>query len=217
MIALGTEMDWMGNAGAWGQASNPAGRLVAKIAEARRRLERSERLRQSAENMLAEAAADCRAAQAEVGGAAAGCQSFLGVAQPWRRTARVAIYSDEPILAAGLKSLIAGDAKLKLAACCKTVSQLKEQLRAGRADVAVVDFTEEVTAATLVELGNVAPQCKLILWTNGVEGDMAWRAIRFGIRGVLRKTLPLEAHRQCLHRVNAGDLWYEKQAPESVN
>ncbi len=84
-------------------------------------------------------------------------------------------------------------------------------------DVAVVDFTEEITAGTLAELRKLAAHCKLILWTNSIEGDLALRALNFGIHGVLRKTLPLEAHRQCLHRVNAGELWFERQIPESVN
>jgi hypothetical protein len=134
-----------------------------------------------------------------------------------RPAVRVAIYSDEPILATGFRSLIATDPKLKLTAFCRTLSQLKAQLACGSLDVAVVDFTPEITAATLGELRDLAAGCKLILWTNSIEGDSALRALKFGIRGVLRKTLPLEMHRQCLHRVNSGDLWFERQLPESVN
>jgi len=130
---------------------------------------------------------------------------------------RVAIYSDEPILATGLKSLIAADPELKLTACCNTISQLKRQLASGIPDIAVVDFTEEITAETLIEIQNLSASCKVILWTNSIEGDDALRALRFGVRGVLRKTLPLEAHRLCLHRVNNGDLWFERQMTDSVN
>lgn len=141
--------------------------------------------------------------------------SLLGAAE--HPAVRVAIYSDEPILATGFKALIAADPTLKLSACCTTISQLKKQLASGIPDVAVVDFTEDVTAETLAELQHLAAHCKVILWTNSIEGDLALRALRFGVRGVLRKTLPLEAHRQCLHRVNSGDLWFERQMTNSVN
>jgi hypothetical protein len=137
--------------------------------------------------------------------------------QASQSTVRVAIYSDEPILATGFQSVIAADPELQLTACCGTINQLKEQLASGSPDVAVVDFTKEITAASLAELWSLAAQCKLILWTNSIEGDLARRALKFGIRGVLRKTLPLEAHRQCLHRVNSGQLWFEGQLSDSVN
>ena len=133
------------------------------------------------------------------------------------RAVRVLIYSDEPILAAGLKSLIRSDPRLKLAACCRRLSEFKKALATGHADVAVVDFTEEITAASLAQIRALAADCKLILWTNAIAGEGAVRAVQFGICGVLRKSLPLEAHRQCLLRVNSGEFWFEKFSPEIVN
>jgi hypothetical protein len=154
---------------------------------------------------------DMPRAQAAETGAAAEYAQALGA------TVRVAIYSDEPILATGLRDVVTGDPKLRLAGCCTSVEQLMEQLATGTVDVAVVDFTEEITAGTLATLLHLAGNCKLILWTNGIEGELALRALKVGIRGVLRKSLPLETHRECLHRVNAGEVWFERQLPESVN
>ncbi|MGC9945589.1 MAG: response regulator transcription factor [Bryobacteraceae bacterium] len=129
--------------------------------------------------------------------------------------ARVVVYSDQPILAMGLRSLIASDAALELNACCSNIFALKEHLANENSDLAVLDLTPEITSGTLHELRHLAPQCKLILWTNTIAGDFALQALTAGVRGVLRKTLPLGALLQCLHRVDAGELWFEKSLMDS--
>jgi len=128
---------------------------------------------------------------------------------------RVVVYSDQPILAMGLESLIAADPALELNACCSNIAALREHLANENPDLAVLDLTPEITSAALLELQNLAPECKLILWTNTIGGDFALHALTIGIRGVLRKTLPLEALLQCLHRVGAGELWFEKSLTDS--
>src|ERR1035438_4484567 len=92
----------------------------------------------------------------------------------------------------------------------------RDTLRPVCPDLAVLDLTPEITSAALNELQNLAPESKLILWTNTIAGDFALQALTIGIRGVLRKTLPLEAYRQCLHRVYSGDLWFEKSLMDSL-
>jgi len=128
---------------------------------------------------------------------------------------RIIIYSDQQILARGLESLIAGDPALELSACCSKLAALKEHLANENADLAVLDLTPEITSAALHELQDLAPECKLILWTNTIASDFALEALTIGVRGVLRKTLPIEAHLQCLHKVHAGELWFEKSLTDS--
>jgi two-component system nitrate/nitrite response regulator NarL len=128
---------------------------------------------------------------------------------------RVVIHSDQPILAKGLETVIAADPALELDAFCVEVAALKEHLANADPDLAVLDLTPEVTSAALNELQSLAPGCKLILWTNSIAGDFALKALTIGIRGILRKTLPVEAHRQCLHRVYSGGLWFEKSLTDS--
>jgi hypothetical protein len=97
---------------------------------------------------------------------------------------RVVVYSDEPVLANGLGALIAADPALELKACCSNLGVLQEHLASGTSDVAVLDLTAEITIAMLNELQNVAPECKLILWTNSIAGDFALQALAIGIRGL---------------------------------
>jgi two-component system nitrate/nitrite response regulator NarL len=130
---------------------------------------------------------------------------------------RVIVYSDQPVLARGLESLIAADPALELIACCSNLAALKDSLAKENPDLAVLDLTLEITPAALHELQDLAPESKLILWTDTIGGDFALQALTIGIRGVLRKALPLEAHLQCLHRVSSGELWFEKSLMDSFS
>lgn len=127
----------------------------------------------------------------------------------------VVIYSNQPILVKGLECVIDDDPGLRLAAFCQDLPALRRQLASESPDVAVVDLTPEITTTVLNGLQGLAPECKLILWTDSIAADFALQALTIGIRGVLRKALPLEAHRQCLHRVHSGDLWFEKRLTDS--
>jgi DNA-binding NarL/FixJ family response regulator len=128
---------------------------------------------------------------------------------------RIVIYSDHPILAKGLESLIAAEPELELNACCWNVDALKTALANEKPDLAVLDLTPDITSPVLRELQNAAPECKLILWADEIAGDFALQAMTIGVRGILRKTLPLDAHRLCLHRVSSGEMWFEKSLTES--
>jgi DNA-binding NarL/FixJ family response regulator len=128
---------------------------------------------------------------------------------------RIVLYSNQPILAKGLESLIVADPALELSAYCSTSAALKQHMVNENPDLAVVDLTPEITFAMLGELQSLAPQCKLILWTDLIAGDFALQALSAGVRGVLRKTLPAEGHRQCLHKVFSGELWFEKSLTDS--
>jgi two-component system nitrate/nitrite response regulator NarL len=130
---------------------------------------------------------------------------------------RVIVYSDQPVLARGLQSLIAADPALELVACCSNLAALKDSLARENSGLAVLDLTLEIASAALDELQKLAPESKLILWTDTIGSDFALQALTIGIRGVLRKTLPLEAHLQCLHRVSSGELWFEKSLTDSFS
>ena len=129
---------------------------------------------------------------------------------------RVTIYSEEPILAIGLTRIITADPELELTDSCSTLDELEDRLSHDRPDIAVIDLTPQITAPALVRLRNLSINSKLILWTTSIAGDFAFRALSIGIRGVLRKTLPLEAQQQCLHLVASGELWFERSLTESV-
>lgn len=128
--------------------------------------------------------------------------------------ARIVIYTDEPILAMGMKSLLAGDRMFTVSACCSQLEALRARLADERPDLALVDVTHEITRVRMDELQSLAPDCKIILWTESIAADFALQALTMGVRGVLRKTVSLDGYLQCLRRVEAGGLWFEKSLTE---
>ena len=195
--------------------------IDAAIQTACRRLALAERLKRSADRMM-EAAAAARANNEVAQGfprAYAHSSDEVAYAPVPTDTkvsgVRVVIYSDEPILAAGLQK-IAGDAEMQVMACCSSLAELKTHMANERPDIAVVDLTPQVTSAMLFELQTLAIQCKLVLWVSSVETDFALRALTMGIRGILRKTLSVDAHRECLRKVNSGALWFEGRVAAAV-
>jgi DNA-binding NarL/FixJ family response regulator len=119
------------------------------------------------------------------------------------------------MLAMGMKSLIAADPTLTPAAYCMHIRALIESLSSVNPDLALLDLTPEITRTRLGELQRLVPECKFVLWAEGMPADFALQALTIGVRGVLRKSLPLDGHLQCLHRVETGGLWFEKSLTDS--
>ena len=129
--------------------------------------------------------------------------------------ANLLVYTDQPILGAGLQSLLAGDAGIRMGACCTDILTLKQHISNAAPDLVLLDVTSQLTPITLRELQKSIPETKFILWTTSIAAEFAMQALTIGVRGVLRKTLSLDAHIQCLRRVAAGGLWFEKSLMDS--
>jgi len=123
----------------------------------------------------------------------------------------VAIYSDQPILAGGLESVISLDVDLQVSEGVSNLKELGEHLADEKPDIAVLDLTAELTITVLEQLHRRAPDCRLILWVESISGQFAKQALAVGVCGILRKNLPVEAHRRCLHNVGTGQFWLEKR------
>lgn len=130
--------------------------------------------------------------------------------------ASVLLCTDEPVLAEGLKRILAGVEGLNLCSWCSRVSDIAKELEAHKPDILLVDLTSDVTFAVLSSLHGVACQARIVLWVNTIPTELALQAMSLGIRGILRKTLPLETLIRCLDRIQHGELWFEKALTDSI-
>lgn len=128
---------------------------------------------------------------------------------------RIVLYSDQPILAMGLESVLCQAPGFELAGICPSVAVLMERLAEGDVDLALLDLTPEITFGALSDLRRVINGCKLVLWVNTISTELAFQAMGLGVRGILRKTLPTELQIKCLQKVHAGELWFEKALTDS--
>src|SRR5437016_5605434 len=128
---------------------------------------------------------------------------------------RILLYSDEPILAKGLESVLRQVDGFDLLPTCGTLAGLMEQIGQGLPDLVLMDLTPEITFAVLSEMKQVMSHCKIVLWVNSISTELAFQAMGLGVRGILRKTLPADLQIKCLQKVQAGELWFEKALTDS--
>jgi len=128
---------------------------------------------------------------------------------------RILLYSDEPILAKGLESVLRQVEGFDLLPTCGSVSGLMEQMSQGSPDLVLMDLTPEITFAVLSDMKHAMMHSKIVLWVNSISTELAFQAMGLGVRGILRKTLPTDLQVKCLQKVQMGELWFEKALTDS--
>jgi DNA-binding NarL/FixJ family response regulator len=122
----------------------------------------------------------------------------------------VVLYSEQPILAAGLQSVIGSTEDITLSAVLTDLDMLTEHVRTTRPSVVLLEVTAAVTLTTLSDLKSTAASSPVVLWIDTASTEFVSQALGLGIRGILRKSLPIELQIKCLRNVAAGDLWVEQ-------
>jgi two-component system, NarL family, nitrate/nitrite response regulator NarL len=128
----------------------------------------------------------------------------------------VLLCADEPILAEGLRRILDNVPGLDLVACCPRLEDLREQIELHQPDILLVDMTSDVTFAVLSGLREAVSTSRIVLWVHAISTELALQSMSLGVRGILRRTLPVETLVRCLLRVNEGELWFEKALTDSI-
>src|ERR1035438_7071476 len=130
--------------------------------------------------------------------------------------ASLLLCTDEPVLAEGLQRIVSAGEGLRMVSWCPDLRELREQLEVHQPDLLLVDLTTDVTFAVLSGLHDIASKARIVLWVHSISTELALQAMSLGVRGILRKTLPVETLVRCLMRVNDGELWFEKALTDSL-
>ena len=122
---------------------------------------------------------------------------------------RLLLYSDAPILVAGLQSLL-GAGEFDLAPVCSSLPELRRAAAAVNPHIVLMDFTSELPAGVLGQIDGALLRASVVLWVYEISAEMALHAMSIGVRGILRSTLSPELILRCLQKVHNGELWFEK-------
>src|ERR1035438_503170 len=117
---------------------------------------------------------------------------------------RVLLYSDEPILAKGLESVLRQIDGFELLPTSNTLASLMEQITQGAPDLVLMDLTAEITFAVLSDMKHAMNRSRIVLWVNSISTELAFQAMGLGVRGILRKPLPADLQVAGLQKVNEG-------------
>jgi DNA-binding NarL/FixJ family response regulator len=130
------------------------------------------------------------------------------------KMAKILLYCDEPVSAAGLKGILKQVEDFELVSC-DTVPSMLHKVVHERPDIVLVDLTPEVTFAVLSELKHTMTTIKAVLWVSYISKELAFQAMGLGVKGIMRKNLPTDLQVQCLQKIQAGELWFEKALTDS--
>jgi DNA-binding NarL/FixJ family response regulator len=124
--------------------------------------------------------------------------------------ARVLLYTDEPVLASGFIAVLSPLPGFDIVSVAKSAAELPAAAATHRPDVLLIDLTPDITFGVLTELQRELPACRTVLWVREISTELAYQAMELGVRGILRKTLPVELVIKCLTKVCEGELWFDK-------
>jgi two-component system response regulator DesR len=130
--------------------------------------------------------------------------------------ASVLLCTDEPILAEGLTRILSGNEEMSLVSWCSEPGVLAAKIEEHAPELLLIDLTNDVNFAVLSSLHQIARQARIVLWVHAISTELALQAMSLGVRGILRKTLPVDTLVRCLTRVHEGELWFEKALTDSI-
>ncbi len=128
----------------------------------------------------------------------------------------VFLCSDEPGLSAVLARSFRELGDFALGGSCASLSELQDLLLRFEPDVLLIDLAAGVNASDLGIIRKAAATAKTVLWVRNIPGNMAFQAVSLGVRGILRRKLPLETLLRCLSRVDQGELWFDTALTDSM-
>jgi two-component system, NarL family, nitrate/nitrite response regulator NarL len=127
----------------------------------------------------------------------------------------VLLYTTQPMLALGLAATLR-DGNCHLASICSTTPSLLEALTQDRFDVLLVEVTPDIDTEMLSGIKDAAQGAPIVIWVDAVSTEFVAKAFSLGVRGILRRNLPLELQVRCLEKVGSGELWIEKELVASL-
>ena len=108
--------------------------------------------------------------------------------------------------------MLAACEDLDFAGSVSRAADASEVLQRVRPDVLLIDATAGLTQAfrLMANLKATSPNTNPVLWVVDLPEMDAFRALQMGIRGIVRKTLPVAKLLECLREVAAGKIWMEQ-------
>lgn len=115
---------------------------------------------------------------------------------------KVLLVSDQPVLLGGFEYVL-GSRGFEVATC-STASLPASS--ASPPDLVLMDITAGLTFSDLTEVNGRLPGCPVVLWSEAMPLDMVFRALEFGVRGIVERSSSPEHLSESLLRVAGGEM-----------
>jgi DNA-binding NarL/FixJ family response regulator len=122
----------------------------------------------------------------------------------------------QPIVAEGLAKVVSACEDLLYLGAVPDLNSALEGVRELRPDILLVDQAAglKVVFQFISDVKATSQRCQPVLWVNDLAEIDCFRALQLGARGVLKKSLPIEALLECVRAVGRGNVWIENSLPD---
>lgn len=131
---------------------------------------------------------------------------------------RVLLIDDHPVVRAGVKLLLEGDAEFSVCGEAADVLSAQQQVAHGQPEFVVLDLVLGGRDGTelIEDLLAIEPAIRVLVYSSQPEQPWARRALRAGARGYVSKTAGLDDVRCGLARIAAGELFVSPAVQRSL-
>ena len=112
----------------------------------------------------------------------------------------------------GLQRVLAGCEDVAFAGAVSKISESLEPLTRLSSEVALIDLQAGGLPAALrllAGLKSANAKSQIVLWVAELPEMEAFRALQMGVRGIVKKSAPVEKLLECLRAVAAGKIWMD--------
>ncbi len=119
-----------------------------------------------------------------------------------------------PLSLIGMDQLLKSEPDISLLASCATATQAMEEVRRHQPDLLVIDINlpDRSGLELINELKGSSLDVKIVILTTIMDGEQTINTLRFGVKGVVLKSMPAHLLVECLRKVAAGGMWLEKES-----
>jgi len=124
---------------------------------------------------------------------------------------RTLVYTDEPMAAIGLASVLAAEDGFLLAGVLDNPAEIAHVAEMRKPDLLLLDMAGGELVAQIEGVRRRTPECKVVCWTRSLPFEMAIRLVEMGVQGILPKTVT--GHLLCgfLRRIAAGEQYIDER------
>lgn len=133
---------------------------------------------------------------------------------------RYTVYACEsqPIVIEGLEKVLASSDDLIFAGAGRTLAEALPWVIRQEPDLILIDPSTNLRGA--LEFVQSAKErtvrCQVVLWVTDMEEADYFRALQAGVRGIVKKTLPVVSLMDCLRAVARGTIWIDHSVSDRV-
>ncbi|NIQ10216.1 MAG: response regulator transcription factor [Gammaproteobacteria bacterium] len=119
-----------------------------------------------------------------------------------------------PLSLMGVSELLKTVSDLELMASCETAEDTLHKVWELKPDILLIDIDlpDRKGLELINELRNTSLDLKIVILTASMDEEQTIDALKYGVKGVVLKNMPVHLLVQCLQKVATGGLWMEKES-----